>query len=296
VLIVGPLFGHTFLHFPLYLAEAALVELAASVLARRGPVALGAGAGVLIGTVGVAAEWAWSHIAMPLPWPASLLPEAPLLAFAAAVAGGLLGAYVGGALAAPRRRLAMLRLLPAAALAVLIACLAIPMHTTAGPPVRAVVALDDTRPGEVMATVRLDPPDAADDAKWFHAMVWQGGGSRRVQLREIAPGAYRTADPIPVHGDWKAMIRLHKGSSVLALPLSMPGDPAIPAREIPARPRFQRTFQIDHEVLRREEKGAASWLSGAAYGALAVIALAWLAAIGAAVTRFERRTGAFVPA
>ena len=41
-------------------------------------------------------------------------------------------------------------------------------------------------------------------------------------------------------------------------------------------------------MLRREERGGAAWLSGAAYGILAVVALAWLAAIVAAVTRFER--------
>jgi hypothetical protein len=92
------------------------------------------------------------------------------------------------------------------------------------------------------------------------------------------------------------MIRLQTGSSILALPVYLPGDPAIPAREVPAPARFDRAFQLDHEVLRREEKGAASWLTGAAYGALAVIALAWLAAIGMAVTRFERRNGAAVPA
>jgi hypothetical protein len=299
VLIVGPLFGHTFLHFPLYIAEAVLVELAGLALIRRGPVAFGAGAGVLIGTVGVAVEWGWSHIAMPLPWPASLLPEAPLLALAAAVAGGLLGAHIGGALAAPRRPATMPRFVPAVALAALIACLAIPMHTTAGPPIRASIALQQTSPApqrEVVATVRLDPAGAADDAKWFHAMAWQGGGSRLVQLREIGAGLYRTDGPIPVHGDWKAMIRLHTGSSILALPVYMPDDPAIPARGVPAAAHFDRPFQIDHEVLRREERGAASWLSGAAYGALAVIALAWLAAIGMAVTRFERRNGAPIPA
>ena len=36
VLIIGPGFGHTFLHFPLYLVEAVLVELAALAFARRG--------------------------------------------------------------------------------------------------------------------------------------------------------------------------------------------------------------------------------------------------------------------
>jgi hypothetical protein len=235
---------------------------------------------------------------MPLPWPASLLPEGPLLALVAAITGGLIGAHVGGALAAPRRPAAMPRLVPAAALAALIVCLVIPMHTTAGPPVRATVALDQARPApdrEVNATVRLDPADAARDAKWFHAMAWQGGGSRLVQLRQTGPGTYRTTAPIPVHGDWKTVIRLHYGSSIVALPVYLPGDPAIPAREVPAAAHFQRAFQVDHEVLRREEKGAAPWLAGAAYGALGVIALAWLAAIGAAVTRFERRTGVAVP-
>jgi len=295
VLIVGPLFGHTFLHFPLYVVEAVLVELAGLALARRGPLAFGAGAGVLIGTVGVAAEWAWSHIAMPLPWPASLFPEGPLLALVAAVAGGLIGAHVGGALAAPRRRAAMPRLVPAAALAALIVCLAIPMHTTAGRPIHAAVSLDRAN-GEAMATIELHPADAARDAKWFHAMAWQGGGSRLVPLRRAGPGTYRTTAPIPVHGDWKTVIRLHSGSSIVALPIYLPGDPAIPAREVPAPAHFQRAFQVDHEVLRREEKGAAPWLAGAAYGALGVIALAWLAAIGAAVTRFERRSGLAVPA
>ena len=295
VLIVGPLFGHTFLHFPLYIVEAVLVELAGLAFARRGPLALGTGAGVLIGTVGVAAEWAWSHIAMPLPWPASLFPEGPLLALVAAVAGGVIGAYIGGALAAPRRPAAMPRLVPAAALAALIVCLAIPMHTTAGPPIHAAVSLERAN-GEAMATVKLEPADAARDAKWFHAMAWQGGGSRLVQLRRTGPGTYRTTAPIPVHGDWKTVIRLHHGNSIVALPVYLPGDPAIPAREVPAPTHFQRAFQVDHEVLRREEKGAAPWLAGAAYGALGVIALAWLAAIGAAVARFERRSGVAVAA
>jgi hypothetical protein len=294
VLIIGPGFGHTFLHFPLYIVEAVLVELAALALARRGPVATGAGAGVLIGTVGVAAEWGWSQIAMPLPWTAALLPEAPLLALAAAVAGGLIGAHLGGALLAPRRAGAMPRLLPAAALAVVIACLAIPMRTEAGPPIRASVTLDEVAGRAVVATVRVDPPDAAQDAKWFHAMSWQGGGSRLVTLREVGPSTYRTSEPIPVDGQWKTMVRLHVGNSILALPIYLPGDAAIPAREVPARPQFERAFQIDHEVLRREERGAASWLTGAAYGILGAVGLAWLLAIGAAVTRFERR--ASVPA
>ncbi|HET8755848.1 MAG TPA: hypothetical protein VFM58_07555 [Solirubrobacteraceae bacterium] len=287
VLIIGPGLGHTFMHFPLYIAEALLVELAA--LALRGPLRLGIGAGALIGTVGVAAEWGWTQIAMPLPWNAALFPEAPLLALVAAVAGGLIGAHLGGALRSPRRPATMPRLVPVAALAVVIATLAIPMRTEAGPPVRAAVTLDGQ--GTATATVRLDPPDAAKQAKWFHVMSWQGGGSRRAELREIGSGTYRTSAPVPIEGEWKTMVRLHTGNRILALPIYMPGDPAIPAKEVPARPRFARDFQVDHEVLRREERSAAPWLTGLAYGILAMVALAWLLAIGAAVGRFERRVG-----
>jgi hypothetical protein len=287
VLVIGPGFGHTFLHFPLYLAEAALVELAA--LAFRRPIALGAAAGALIGTVGLAAEWGFSHVAMPLPWPAALLPEAPVLALVAALAGGLLGAHLGTGLQGG----AFPRLLPAAALAVVAICIAIPLGTTEGDPIRATVALEETRRAPqraVMATVRLDPPDAGDDATWLHAMAWQGGGSRLVELERTAPGVYRTAEPVPVHGDWKANLRLHTGNAILAMPIYLPADPGIPAREVPAEPRFERAFQLDSEVLRREERAAASWLTGAAYGVLGVVALAWLAAIVAAVTRLERPT------
>ena len=65
-------------HFPLYLAEALLVEAAGLLLARAAPAALRrCSRALLIGTVGLAAEWGWSHVWMPLPWPAALLPEAP---------------------------------------------------------------------------------------------------------------------------------------------------------------------------------------------------------------------------
>ncbi len=292
VLIVGPVFGHTFMHYPLYVVEAVLVELAALALARRGSLAVGLVSGGLIGTVGLAAEWGFSHVAMPLPWPAELLPEAPVLAVIVALAGGVLGAHLGSGLQGESRGLP--RLLPAAALAVLVVCIGLPLRTESGPPLRASVTLDEVRPAparEAMATVEIDPAAPAADAKWLHAMAWQGGGSRLVELREVSPGVYRTAEPLPIHGDWKAMVRLHTGSAILAMPVYLPEDRAIPVREVPAEPRFERAFQADSEVLRREETGGAAWLSGAAYGILAVVALAWLAAILAAVTRFARPVG-----
>jgi hypothetical protein len=75
-LTVGPVLGEPTPYFPLYLVEAIIVELLAlRIAARERPLAFGAAAGALIGTVGLAAEWGWSHVFMPLPWPGTLLPE-----------------------------------------------------------------------------------------------------------------------------------------------------------------------------------------------------------------------------
>jgi SAM-dependent methyltransferase len=89
-------------HFPLYLVSALLVELVALRVSTRRPLVFGLASGVAIGTVGLAAEWGWSHAFMPLPWHASLLPEAAVLGFAAAVAGTVIGALIGTVMAALR--------------------------------------------------------------------------------------------------------------------------------------------------------------------------------------------------
>ena len=64
----------------------------------RSPSALTAGA--LIGTVGLAAEWGWSHVWMPLPWSVEILPETIVLGLAMALAASLLGAWIGARLSA----------------------------------------------------------------------------------------------------------------------------------------------------------------------------------------------------
>src|SRR3954453_7440633 len=97
-ILVGPVLGQTTPHFPLYLVEAVVVEAAALFVTTKRPFAFGLASGVGIGTVGLAAEWAWSHIWMPLPWPDAACPEAALLAFPAAVAGASLGAWIGAPL------------------------------------------------------------------------------------------------------------------------------------------------------------------------------------------------------
>ena len=74
--------------------EALAVEVAALLLVRRRPLAFGAVAGLLVGTVGFATEFAWTQLVFPLPWTTDILVEGVALAVVGGVAGGLLGALL----------------------------------------------------------------------------------------------------------------------------------------------------------------------------------------------------------
>ena len=281
-LLVGPILGETTPHMPLFVVEALVVEAVAFAVApRERPLAFGLWAGAAIGTVGLASEWAWSHAWMPLPWPSELFPEGALLGFAAAVSGALLGAWAGSRLSlTPAPGLPSLRRAAVVGAVGVAALVAFALYKPADEGVRAQVALTDVRGGAdrtVNADVRLNPAGAADDAEWLTATAWQGDGLVVDRLRKVGPGHYRTTEPIPVNGNWKALIRLHNGNSLTAVPVFLPRDQAIPAKEVPARAEFTRTFVADHQILQREQKAAASWLTIAAYLIVVAISLSLIA-------------------
>src|SRR3954452_16361935 len=132
-LLVGPLFGEITPHFPPYVVEALLVEgvallyLRGQVAAER-PISFGALAGVAIGTVGLAADWGFSHVWVVNPWPAALFPEGAITGLIAAIAGGVIGGFIGRALTpaverrerVPRAALAMAGVAAVGAIAFLI--------------------------------------------------------------------------------------------------------------------------------------------------------------------------------
>jgi hypothetical protein len=293
-LIVHQAFGQSLPHFPLYLAEALCVELAALLLVRR-RLAFGAVSGLLIGTVGFAAEWGWSLVGMPIPWSSDLLPEALILAIVVGVAGGSVGALMACALRGqlPSRRIA--RAVPAAALVAVLAVLADGLWTTTPQNIQAHVRLHQIRADgqrEVAATVRMDPADAASSPAWLNATAWQGGGLVVDRLRPLGDGTYRTTQPIPVHGDWKATIRLQNGREVLGMPIYMPKDPEIPwAKPVAAKPSFTRSFVFDHELLQREQKpGVPTWLKTVAPLVVLALALGFLSLLAWGLGRVGRAT------
>jgi hypothetical protein len=299
-LLIGPILGRTLLHFPLYLAEAAVIELVAlRVPARREPLTLGLWAGVGIGTVGLAAEWAWSHVFMPLPWTAHLLPLGAVVGVVAGICGGVIGATIGRALSPPAEgNLVTRQRLPrgaAAALAVaVLAIFALPLTSTVHP-YRADLAMDPPLGipgGRVHVTLHMHPADAARNAQWFNVTAWQGartgnGGLVIKDLHETSPGVYQTDGTVPVFGEWKALVRLHKGRSLMALPIYLPADPAIPAPQVPPWPNVTRSFQREKGILQRESVGGQG-LQRPAYALLGALALVWVGSLGWGLRRLER--------
>jgi hypothetical protein len=288
-LFVGPVMGRSVPHFPTYLAAAVCIEVAAVVKSQRGFVLL---SGVLVGVVGTLGEWGWSHVWMPIPWPADFVPGAIAVSVPAALCGAFVGAFIAACLK-PRPpgeagEAAARPWLPAAlgmiGLGVIIAAL-VPNGVPAGSSATVSLAPDGN------AVVRFRPAALADGAHFVQELAWQGG-TRSVQapMRRIQPGVYRTTKPLPTSGEWKALIRLQNGSTLADLPVYLPADPAIPARGIPARPHFTRPLVSDSQLMQRERKrDVPGWLWAAGIASVMSSVAILLAILGWSLNRVARR-------
>jgi hypothetical protein len=72
-------------------------------------------------------------------------------------------------------------------------------------------------------------------------------------------------------------VRVSRGNTLSAIPVYLPEDPAIPAERVPARRTLEREMVADHEILQREAKDAAAWLTGFAYLAVLAMTLGFIA-------------------
>ncbi len=97
-------------------------------------------------------------------------------------------------------------------------------------------------------------------------------------------------------GEWKTMIRLHRGNALTALPIYLPADPAIPVKGIPAEAQFERAFGPEQQLLQRERKAdVAGWLWAVAYGVVLAIALGFLALLAWGVHRVATEAHSTAP-
>jgi hypothetical protein len=293
--------GRSTQHIPLYVAEAVIVEVVALVVGRDRQITLGAVAGALIGTAGFATEWGWSHVWMPLPWKADLLPEAIVLTAIAGTAGGVLGGLIGRAVAPdgvehqPTPRLAA-GLAWAGAVGVIAFCLPITEARTwtADLPLTAASADPDTGAPRAVVSAALNPrADAtARHAAWFEVMAWQGsrhgsqGGFEQQVMRRQPDGTWRSAGPIPVGGTFKTLLRLHAGSGMQAVPVYLPADSALHVQTLPAVDG-PRPFQREKSILQREARSGRVGLERAAYAAIALIGAAWMVLLSWGLRRLD---------
>ena len=154
---------------------------------------------------------------------------------------------------------------------------------------RAQVALEEVTSGEqrtANATVRFDPADAPENADWVRGIAWQGGGLVDAPIEEVEPGVWRTTEPLPLYGNWKALIRFHEGSSILGLPVYLPEDPAIPAEGVAAPQSFERAFIPEKQILQRELKDdVPTALPPISYTIVGVVFLGLIMLLGWAMAR-----------
>jgi hypothetical protein len=297
-LIVGPGFGEIVPMFPLYLGSAIVVELLALALPLvRRPIVFGAVAGVAIGTVGHATEWGWTVLTQTLSWNSDILVEGTLMAIAGGVAGGLLGALLATGLRRRLPRPAVARTLLVGSLVVLTACVTNGLIATVPDDVEATFGIEnvqeDLRTANI--TVQLSPADALDDPAWVQITSWQGQGLVVDALEQTGEGQYRTTRPIPIHDDWKALLRIHDGRMLSAIPIYLPADEAIPADEITADDGMTRGAIPEIEILQRELKSSGGGLWLMANLVVLACTLALIAAMSWGVARYSRRAGARDP-
>ena len=240
--------------------------------------------GVGVATIGLAGEWWWNQGAAQ-PWNGTLLRDAVLVGGLVAVGAAVLGAVYAGAVTREPGRVPRAAVLCATVAVLAGLLLPMPRRTS------TVTAHIDVRPAganTVSLTVRVDPPDAAREARWFQAIAWQGGGLKVVGLHAAEPGTYAADAPLPVGGKWKTMLRLHTGAVMMSAPVFLPADPEIGATEIPAESRTI-PFAGEQQYLMREVKPGPSTVMVLAYVIVGLVALVWATAFVLACVRIPQR-------
>jgi hypothetical protein len=297
-LIVGPGFGEILPAFPLYVGSAIVVELLAlSVPLARRPLVFGAVAGVAVGTVGHATEWGWTQVTQTLSWNSDILVEGTLMAIVGGVVGGLLGALLASGLRRRLPRPAVARAVLVGSLVVLAAAVTNGLLATVPDDLDATFAIEDVQddPRTANISVQLDPADFVDDPSWVQITSWQGDGLVVNALEQTGDGAYRTTEPIPVHGTWKALLRIHDGRVLTAFPIYLPEDEALGEDEVAAEDGMTRSAIPEIEILQRELKESGGGLWAVANLVVLFCTLALIAAISWGVGRYARRAGAREP-
>ncbi|UNB52392.1 hypothetical protein [Mycolicibacterium sp. YH-1] len=274
--LVGPVLGAPINWFALYLGPAIVIELLALTPLLKRPVLFGLVSGVGVATVGLLLESLWIGAVYEYPWPASIWPEALMMAVPVAALVGACGAMVGMVVTGQR--------LPSRAVSVGLVVLAViaigaatanglrydvPENATATITLTEAPSIGDQR--MATADIRINPPDLVSaDPNWVSVLGWQGGieNDRGIfvdHLERLGSGHFRSTEPMPISGTWKTLLRVHDGRTLAAVPIYLHGDPGIGAEEVPAESSMTRPFVAEVTILQRErnpDTPQALWLIG----------------------------------
>ncbi len=282
-------FGATFL------VSAVAVELLAWVLGTARSTRFALASGAAIGTIGLAGEWAWNQGAYQ-PWQAAMAPEAVVLGTAAALGAALLGVAFARAVARDDQLRPARGWVLGTAAVMCLATMLIPMRRPTGDVTATIRTEAGTVDGTAFIIATLDPIDAAEDASWFQAMAWQGGGLELAGMEATGqPGEYRSERPVPVGATvdgersyWKTLLRLHRGMEMMAIPLHLPADPDIDEPEITTLDDTV-AFAGESSFLLRETNAGNQWLSPVVHASLVTVLAAWALAFVLAVRSLDDR-------
>lgn len=260
--LVGPVLGAPISWFPLYFGAAVVIEFVGLTPLVKRPMWFGAIAGLGVATGGLLLEWLWINAVYPHPWPATIWGEVRPTVVPVAVLTGLCGALLAMVLTGQRlpRRAIGIGILAITALTIG-GAVANGLRTSVPTQDSATITLTDlpSNKGQrmVSADVQINPPTmVSDHPDWVTILAWQGRTQNhrgRVidRLDRVGPGHYRSAQPIPVLGSWKTMLRIQDGTTMAAVPIYLPADPAIPAPQIPAE-TTTRNFVPEITIMQRE--------------------------------------------
>ncbi|MBJ7594791.1 MAG: hypothetical protein JF886_08005 [Candidatus Dormibacteraeota bacterium] len=309
-LLVGPVFGLSLERFPLYIAGALVVEAVYRFGPRLAPALRVAVAGLLLATVGMAAEWGWTHLWSPQPWQARLLASWWVV-LGLALVGSFLGSALGRAVAHTRQVMHFAGVGVAFALMVGLLAVPFPRHGLAASVTVTAAAAGErtptvTREGlatfeqDMTVSVSVSPPTALDGADVMRVFTWQGGSLKVSSLRAVGQGRYVIDGSIPTGGSWKSIVFVEDGDVVAATPVSFPADPTYGLAAIPVPVSAPRTAQLQpaSAYLTRESHGGTALPAVLAYSTLAIIFVTWcVAVIGVGEAMRRRHTASLtIPA
>ncbi len=278
-LLVGHALNHVVPRFPLYLGCALLVELVWHAARDMRSIPRAAVAGALVGTVGLATEWAWTSVWGWHAWNATLFPAiaiASVIGIPAALVGVAMGRTLGFRAPVVSRSVLM------ASGAAIVVLLALPFPRS-DIDATAIIETERVERGLVDVTVEVEPPIASPD--WAEVLAWQGGHMDAVQLVRAQDGTYVSSTPVPVGGEWKTLVRFARKDVMVAAPVYLPRDPEIDASEVPVVDRRETNLVRDTDLLLREAKQGPAWPALVAYLGIGAVALMWLKALSYAFAR-----------